>query len=156
MLKKVFTICAISILNFSTVSGYEIVIDSTMGDYLRNDSTQTVVDLKRNLVWQDDESATRVNTNWQEAINYCQNLNLGEYSDWRLPSHKELLSIVDKSKSDPAMKSDFKNVTADSYWSSTPYASSAASRRACCWALIISCGRNRWSSTASRFLTCRG
>jgi hypothetical protein len=32
--------------------------------------------------------------NWESAINYSENLELAEYSDWRLPNIKELKSLV--------------------------------------------------------------
>jgi hypothetical protein len=33
--------------------------------------------------------------NWQRAKKYCQNLYLDGFDDWRLPTYRELLSIVD-------------------------------------------------------------
>lgn len=33
--------------------------------------------------------------NWNEATNYCANLNLGGYSNWRLPRIEELQGIYD-------------------------------------------------------------
>ncbi len=30
---------------------------------------------------------------WTQAIRYCSNLNLDKYSDWRLPSKKELKGL---------------------------------------------------------------
>ena len=53
----------------------------------------TVTDLATGLMWQqaDDGNAR----NWQEALAYADGLNLAGYDDWRLPSAKELQSIVD-------------------------------------------------------------
>ena len=119
-LKKVFTICAVSVLGCSLASGYEIVIDSTI-DSIRDSSTQTVEIIKTHLMWQDDESAKSVTKHWQGAIEYCQNLNFAGYSDWRVPSLEELRTIVDKNNS-PTIKSEFKNTASYLYWSSTPFA----------------------------------
>ncbi|WP_080682792.1 DUF1566 domain-containing protein [Sorangium cellulosum] len=40
---------------------------------------------------------------WSDALAYCEKLNLADYTDWRLPSVKELLSIVDDPQSGPAI-----------------------------------------------------
>ncbi len=36
-----------------------------------------------------------MNGTWEEALAYCEGLTLGDHSDWRLPTIKELNSIVD-------------------------------------------------------------
>lgn len=36
---------------------------------------------------------------WQEALEYAENYSYGGYDDWRLPSVKELQSIVDYDRS---------------------------------------------------------
>jgi len=87
----------------------------------RDESTQTVTDTETNLMWQDDSAAGSVQKTWEGAIAHCEDLTLGGYSDWRLPSRKELLSIVDYSTYDPAISSVFQNVTSLSYWSSTSW-----------------------------------
>lgn len=57
----------------------------------------TVSDLATDLMWQQaDDGDAR---NWQEALEYAENLELATYTDWRLPNAKELQSIVDYSKS---------------------------------------------------------
>jgi hypothetical protein len=53
----------------------------------------TVTDNNSNLMWQvipcDDKMT------WDEAVEYCENLELGGYDDWRMPTVKELFSISD-------------------------------------------------------------
>jgi len=56
---------------------------------------------------------------WQEANDWIKELNKSKYlgfTDWRLPTIKELTSCIDYSKHNPASDMDFKS---DYYWSST-------------------------------------
>ncbi len=87
-------------------------------------ASDTFVDAKTGLMWQDDRAAKNTRRNWTEAQSYCSHLSLAGHSDWKLPSIQELQSIVDISRYDPAIKSGFKNVNpSDFYWSSSVYAS---------------------------------
>lgn len=70
-------------------------------DYGKNnfsitDNGTTVTDHATGLVWQ---QADYLSTDWQDAVDYCENLSLGMKTDWRLPNVKELQSIVDYSRS---------------------------------------------------------
>jgi len=64
---------------------------------------------------------------WQAALDYIQiNVNgdgLGGYNDWRLPNRYELESLLDMSRSSPALPSGhpftFESVGSYYYWSST-------------------------------------
>jgi hypothetical protein len=83
----------------------------------------TFTDSTTGLIWQDDSAAKDTKMNWENAQHYCSELNLGGYSDWRLPAIKELQSIVDISRYEPAIKKGFSHVASDGYWSSSTYVS---------------------------------
>jgi hypothetical protein len=86
----------------------------------RNDTTEIVTDNTTGLQWQDDDAVIDDDVNWTAAIDYCENvLDLGGYSDWRLPNRNELLSIIDYSQSGAAIDPEFVNRTWNKYWSST-------------------------------------
>ena len=102
------------------------------------------------LMWQDNADAKTVQKNWNGAVEYCQNLTLFGFNDWRLPTRDELLSIVDKNKS-PTIKKEFQNVTSSYYWSSTTIASD--SDRA--WRVYFGGGDDGWGGkTLSLYVRC--
>lgn len=54
---------------------------------------------------------------WSEAVDYCDALVLGPYSDWRLPTKIELESILDDTKSGPAIdRVAFPNAPGGEHW----------------------------------------
>jgi len=71
-----------------------------------------------NLMWQDNKEAKTVRKNWNDAKDYCKKLNLLGFNDWRLPTKKELETIVNRYRT-PAIKKEFNNISSSSYWSST-------------------------------------
>jgi len=72
-------------------------IDNGKGGLLN----EIITDTKTGLMWQ-KETAPRTYT-WQEAVEYCKNLTLAGYDDWRLPTIEELFSIVDYERFRPAI-----------------------------------------------------
>ena len=86
-------------------------------NYTRNDSKEVVTDNNTGLMWQDNSDVQDLKKNWKEAKDYCENLNLGGYSDWRLPTITELEGIVNYGKVYPAIDDVFQNVNHHSYWS---------------------------------------
>ena len=74
--------------------------------------------LLSNLMWQDNRDTNSVEKNWQGAKNYCENLSLAGYSDWRLGSKDELKNLYQ-------YKSKLKYFSASGYWSSSGYKDSA-------------------------------
>ena len=101
----------------------------------------TVTDNLTGIMWQKCSagqnndascSGTAVEYNWYQASgtydetynptsqDVCGSLNLGGYSDWRLPAKKELISIVDYSIPYPTINTTyFPNAISSLYWSST-------------------------------------
>ena len=66
------------------------------------------------------------NVDWQHAAEECAKEYAGGYG-WRLPSPKELLSIVDNSKFDPAINTDYFPGTNDEwFWTSADFKSTEA------------------------------
>jgi hypothetical protein len=59
----------------------------------REDAGKTWTDLETRLMWTKKDNGGDVN--WQKARNYCHNLRLAGYSDWRLPTIDELSDIYD-------------------------------------------------------------
>jgi len=83
--------------------------------------TQPKVDTETGLTW---EGHNDVRLSWSDAKAYCEDLNLLEERDWRLPEMKELQTLVDITKYKPAVKYGF-DVTPTRYWSSSPDVSSS-------------------------------
>ena len=82
---------------------------------------KTITDISTGLMWERSEQKDR--KNWETAISYCENLTLSNYGDWRLPSQKELKSIVNYSMHKPSISNNYfpyiKSSYYGYYWSST-------------------------------------
>lgn len=86
---------------------------------LADNGNGTVTDSGTHLTWQQGESSTMT---WEAALTYCEGLSLAGSSDWRLPNHKELLSLVDYTKAThPLINTTLfpGAISLDEYWSST-------------------------------------
>ena len=79
--------CKPQSFQIKTVSNQNIVIDKNTG-----------------LIWQQTIPTEQYTS--ESAINYCENLTYAGYSDWRLPTPEELLTIVDNGK-DPAIDTTY-------------------------------------------------
>jgi hypothetical protein len=74
--------------------------DVTAANYIVR--ADVVCDRTTKLLWSRAVGPTK---NWDDAKAQCDTLNLGGYTDWRLPTRIELLSIVDYGSSHPALES---------------------------------------------------
>ena len=57
----------------------------------------TISDTKTGLMWVSKDNGVPIN--WPDAVEYCKNLRVGGYTDWRMPTIDELEGLYDKSKS---------------------------------------------------------
>ena len=90
-------------------------------EFIRDNTLEVVNDTTNNLMWQDNEDVKTVKESWQDAIDYCEALNFAGYDDWSLANITELISITDRTKKNPSIKSEFNNYLTDYYWTSTSY-----------------------------------
>jgi len=79
---------------------------------------QVVTDAVTGLVWQHERTA---GLTWQQALAYCEGLDHGGFTDWRLPNKKELASLVNYGIW--AEASDFPDVGPGWFWTSTTHLS---------------------------------
>ena len=82
-----------------------------------------VIDHLTGLMW-DRQTMPGGRMSWAKAKEACSLRDLGGYTDWRLPTIRELLTIVDYERHEPAIDTNAFECEASWYWSSTPLASS--------------------------------
>lgn len=75
-----------------------------------------VKDNETSLIW--EASATLVGTPTDSA-NHCAQLTLAGSSDWRVPTARELSTLVDPTMTSPSLPSYFSPLSSD-HWTSTP------------------------------------
>ncbi len=86
---------------------------------------QTITDLNTGLMWQQIPALEGMS--WEEAKEYCENLELAGYDDWRLPNIKELFSISDFSSGWPYLNTDYFKLNTENidknqqFWTSNKY-----------------------------------
>ncbi len=95
--------------------------------FSRDDVKELVTTSHNHLMWQDNSDVLHSTYTWNAAIDYCESLSLGSYTDWRLPTQKELLSLVNYAQIDDGRVSGIATVfenkgeEGDYFYSSTPY-----------------------------------
>ena len=81
----------------------------------------TVIDARTGLRWQRTPPPT-LYPKAEGAIAYCQGLQLGGTPGFRLPTVKELNTLIDESSVGPAIdKANFPETQSEWYWTSSPY-----------------------------------
>ncbi|MDY6836631.1 MAG: DUF1566 domain-containing protein [Thermodesulfobacteriota bacterium] len=86
----------------------------------RVDEHEVVIDHVTGLTWQRHDDGMK--RTWRQAVDYCENLSLGGYADWRLPTKKELQSLLNYRFFRPALDTAYfaySHMPDDCYWSAT-------------------------------------
>ncbi|MFZ2630157.1 MAG: DUF1566 domain-containing protein [Desulfosalsimonadaceae bacterium] len=79
----------------------------------------TITDPNTGLMWRQTTDGTM---NWQDALDFCEDLDFVGYDDWRLPDENELRAIVNFGRYYPSIDLEFFPDTFPFfYWSSTTY-----------------------------------
>lgn len=96
--------------------------DAPAGRYQSQNGT--VLDTKTGLVWQ--QGVPGPSYTWSEATTYCTGNEAGlPGTNWRLPSMKELQTLVDESATDPAIDlQTFPSTPPHNFWTSSQLANS--------------------------------
>jgi hypothetical protein len=91
-----------------------------------NNGDETITDKFTGIQWM--QKASKDKMSWEEALQYCEDLQFAGQKDWKLPGNKELGSIVDLKKQKPAIDTRFfHDVDYKAYyWSRTPETRDAA------------------------------
>jgi hypothetical protein len=94
-------------------------------------SDTVVIDSVTGLMWQREYYTQKSTENWNDALKYCEGLDYGGYTDWRLPNVKELTSLVNyilplSNCSGNCPASDFPGMPATWFWSSSSWAKGIA------------------------------
>ncbi|MBN2498184.1 MAG: DUF1566 domain-containing protein [Deltaproteobacteria bacterium] len=113
--------------------------DSGWKRFIRSEPVQdqpVVADAVTGLVWQGcaagqsgiDCSGSVTTSNWNAAVSYCDSLDWGGSTDWRLPDVKELYSILDARRVSTSIDpTAFPQTPASCFWSSSSYVGSSSS-----------------------------
>jgi hypothetical protein len=87
--------------------------------FVRDHQKEIVIDTSTSKIYYDSKPSQKVN--FYSAWAYCQDMNHLGYQDWRVPTKKELVSILELSRTKVNVKHAFKNISNEKYWSSTEF-----------------------------------
>lgn len=86
--------------------------------YYIDNGNGTVTDTSTGIMWQ--QKTAENSMNWKNALEYCNNLNLANYTDWRLPTIKELRTLINYNRYRPSIDIHyFYDISESDYWSSS-------------------------------------
>jgi hypothetical protein len=103
----------------------------------------SVYDNKTKLTWQQAVSSSTTYS-WTDARSHCAALGMG----WRLPTVRELLSIVDYRRSGPAVDPiAFSATPSSSFWSASPRVQDPSSA----WYVSFQNGSSGWDSASTPY-----
>jgi hypothetical protein len=131
---KIFAFFTLFTLSNGVLAECNVLLaHSTPNGQLRNNGDGTVTDVVTSLMWKqcgEGQSGSQCDGagstySWDLALQVPQNLNSGGgfagLTDWRLPTIKELMLIIETACRSPSLNQDrFPGFLTGSVWSSTP------------------------------------
>ena len=72
-------------------------------DRFKDNGDGTVTDIETGLMWVRNANSPHRSMNWEDAMKYCEEINLQGFQDWRLPSKSDFLGLIDKEGIDVAL-----------------------------------------------------
>jgi hypothetical protein len=134
--------------------GYEFYIRCVRGTTIpspsfSNNGNGTITDSTTGYMWQQDTGPLLL---LEDSKQYCADLILSGYEDWRMPSIRELITIVDHTTNNPAVDIFyFPNTYSDTYSSSSNAAPFDGSNR---WAVNFWYGSNGLGGGSQDWVRC--
>ena len=94
------------------------ILSVMAADKFVDNGNGTITDTTTGLMWPATDNNAHIN--WRGANEYCKNLRIGGYTDWRIPTLVELESIYNPDKKNKNGYHTTKQITttAESCWSS--------------------------------------
>jgi len=116
-------------------------------------STGEVQDNYTSLIWQQGQSTAQMVRD--SALQYCATLNLNGHT-WRVPSIKEIATLVDETKVAGALNTTMFPGTAPSdwYWSSSAWAGTASKSPGGGWGINFDDGYTGYSKNTTGWVRC--
>ncbi len=143
-----------------------VVIDRFVSE-LTGTGALIINDQKTGLSWQgcaagmsgESCTGTAAAYDWPGALAYCEDLELQDHIDWRLPNKAELLSLVNHRRVNPEPAIDpifLATPTDTSFWTSTLYASDPPYAWSSAWAIMFFNGSSssRSRDTSGPYVRC--
>ncbi len=119
-----------------------VVLLAGINSFAEEKHGNSVVTDKINAIyWQDNSASQKSSKDWDDAVLYCDELVLNNVTHWRLPTFKELFSIVDYTRVHPAINTVFSFVNEGTYWTSTGF----TPNRSRAWTIDFRTGKTYYS-----------
>lgn len=93
-----------------------VIFLSILDAKIYRDGADFVIDDTLKLMWQDTKDNITILKTHDGALEYCDELTLGGYSNWRLPEIEEYETIVYKKNEKTNINFSFRFNLRDEYW----------------------------------------
>jgi len=94
----------------------ELAKQAAVAKPVKRSSASITVDPSTGLAWQDTPDAANREMLYKDAVKYCKQLEINGVIGWRMPSVKEMLSLIDPKKKTVRLK--FTSPSDEVYWTS--------------------------------------